>query len=81
MKDEIWMNYGNKIKEDKLIAITNGLKCNKWKVLIFFPRKYYWYEKIKCHFSTKFLPPQRGTLCQEGAAEDKSSTEKSSFKT
>ena len=37
VKDEIWMNYGNKIKEGKFTAITNGLKCNKLKVLIFFP--------------------------------------------
>ena len=31
------MNYGIKIKEDKFTAIANGLKCNKLKVLIFFP--------------------------------------------
>ena len=35
VKDEIGMNYGNKIKEGKLTAITNGLECNKLKVLIF----------------------------------------------
>ena len=32
------MNYGNKIKEGKLTSITNGLKCNKLKVLIFFQK-------------------------------------------
>ena len=37
VKDEILMNYGNKIKEGKLTEITNGLKCNKLKVLFFFP--------------------------------------------
>ena len=30
---------------------------------------------LECHFSAKFLPPQREPLCQDGAAEDKSSTE------
>ena len=37
VKDEIWMNYGNKIKEGKLTVITNGLKCNI-ESFIFFSR-------------------------------------------
>ena len=35
MKDEIWINYQIKIKEDKFTEITNGLKCNKLKVVLF----------------------------------------------
>ena len=44
------MNYGNKIKEDKLTAITNGLKCNKLKVLIFLQKVLLILDN--CHFST-----------------------------
>ena len=66
------MNYGNKIKEDKLTAITNGLKCNKLKVLIFFQKVLLVLDNY-----VSFSHPHRGEhLCQEGASEDKSSTEK-----
>ena len=76
VKDEIWMNYGNKIKEGKFTAITNGLKCNKLKVLIFFPESTIDMRKLSV-ISLLSLYPHRGEyLCQEGAAEDKSSTEK-----
>ena len=50
VKDEILMNYGNKIKEGKLTVITNVLKCNKLKVLIFFQKVLLILDK--CHFST-----------------------------
>ena len=70
------MNYGNKIKEGKFTAITNGIKCNTLKVLIFFFQKVLLMWEKSAISLLSFYPHRGETLCQEGAAEDKTSTEK-----
>ena len=70
------MKYGNKINEGKFTAITNVLKCNKLKVLIFFPENTVDMRKLSVISLLSFYPYRGELLCQEGAAEDKSSTEK-----
>ena len=80
VKDEIWMNYGNRIKEGKFIAITNGMKCNKLKVLIFFPESTIDTRNLRV-ISLLFLPPQRGSFMPRRSCRRQVIYRKSSFKT
>ena len=57
-------------------ATLHGLKCNKLKVLIFFPENTVDMRKLSVISLLSFYPHRGELLCQEGAAEDKSSTEK-----